>query len=546
MENQQLCMNCMKPIEQTDEKCPHCRYPVDKPNPAGFLPAGADLGDHYTVGRALGNYGDACIYVGYDRLLKSPVFIREFFPANFSQRAKTGDVLPTENKEGAFDVCRESFYANARALAKVKELPALLPLYDIFTANSTVYAVYDHCEGHTLSQELKRRGGTMEWSELRPLLNTLMNTVAGLHRAGIYHLGISPDTIMVANDGKLRLRGFAIPQARTTGTPIKPRLAEGFAAPEQYVPRAACGQAADVYGLAATIFRTVSGNNPPEAPKRARGADDLLLPAEVAEKLPETVGLALFNALIPDVDSRTATVEDFRAALTAEPAVNALLGEEDETPAPVREKKAKNYTPLYIGITVLAVLGILAGIVLMFLFPSDEPTTPTSDDTAVSTTTTAPTTPTTYIDPNNSYAVPNLVGKNYYTEKNADRAGDFVLKIDHLEYNDKKGKGEILSQTPAAGEAVEAGATISVIISIGSESLTVPDVAGWPDEYAKKYLEALGFKVETMQLNISAFDKGLVDSCDPAQGTTLTFGDTVTLRVSNVQPIDGDDVQPIQ
>ena len=70
---------------------------------------------------------------------------------------------------------------------------------------------------------------------------------------------------------------------------------------------------------------------------------------------------------------------------------------------------------------------------------------------------------------------------------------------------------------------------------MGSEELSVPDVAGWPQEYAVKYLEALGFKVDVLTVNVSTYEKGLCEGTDPVKGTKLSVGDTVTLRVSNME-----------
>ncbi|MBQ6706273.1 MAG: PASTA domain-containing protein [Clostridia bacterium] len=534
MENTNRCLSCMQPLTEKDETCPRCNYPVNRKNPAGYLAAKTVLSEHYLVGRALGTYGDACIYIGYDLLLKSPVFIREYFPETLSRRLEDGTVVPAEGKEDDFNACRDSFYANVRAIAKMKDLPSILPLYDIFTEKDTVYAIYDYCEGRSLSRTLKTRGGRMSWTEVRPLFMQLMTTVSTLHRAGIYHLAISPDTILVAPDGKLRLRSFAIPEARTTGSPLKPHLSAGYSAPEQYVAGRTCGAQADVYGLAATIFYTLTGTTPPEAPRRVRGSQDLFLPADVAEELPESVGMALFNALQPDLEKRLGSVEDLRAALSAEPAVNALLEDQEEAEISPEDKKKSRY-PLYIGIAVFAVLAVLAGIVLTILFPGKEPQGDLSDDLPPVTTTTAPTTAPTYLDPSTVFAVPNLLGEDYYTKKNESIAGEFKLEISYMKYDEKQERGTILSQEPKAGESAEPGTTIRVVISLGSEKLVVPNVTEWPEEYATKYLKALGFNVESLPVNVSKFDKGLVDGTDPVAGTELLMGDTVTLRVSNVE-----------
>ncbi len=542
MDNQKLCMSCMRPLSETDTTCPHCKYTVGKQNPAGYLSAETVLQDHYIVGRALGSYGDACIYMGYDKMLKSAVFIREFFPADFCERTEENAVVPVAGKEEDFEACRESFYANARALAKLKDLPSLLPLYDIFADNDTVYAVYDYCEGYSLSRELKARGGRMPWTEVRPLFMQLMTSISALHRAGVYHLAISPETILVGEDGKLRLRSFAILQARRAGTPIKPRFSPGFAAPEQYTANKECSAPADVYGLAATIFTVLTGNVPPEAPRRAHGSQDLFLPAEVADELPEGVSLALFNALQTDPAKRLQTVDALRNALSSEPAMNALLEDAAQEQVEEKPKEKKNHYPLYIGISVFVILAIAAGILLCVLFPEYAPqlgndtkeTTPTSQGT-----TTKPTKKTTtYVDPESVYSVPNMVGKNYFSEKNNTMTGDFQLQVSYMKYDNENVKGTILSQEPKEGTSAKAGATITVVISMGSEDLTVPDVAGWPQEYATKYLEALGFKVDVLLVNVSEYDKGIVEGTDPLPETALGVGDTVTLRVSNMEQED--------
>ncbi len=535
MDNQNLCMSCMRPLSETDTACPHCKYSVGRKNPAGYLAAGTVLQEHYMVGRALGSYGDACIYMGYDKLLKSTVYIREFFPADFCERTATDDVVPARGKEEIFATYRDAFYTNVRSLAKLKDQPALFPLYDIFTENETTYAIYDYCEGKSLSLYLKNNGGRLSWTELRPLLTQLFSTLSALHSVGVYHLAISPDTLLMANDGKLRLRSFAINEARKTGTAIKPRLAAGFAAPEQYVNNKVCDAASDVYGLAATIFTLLTGNTPPEAPRRVHGSQDLFLPAEVADELPESVSMALFNALIPDKDKRIQTVEDLRAELTAEPAVNALIDdakEEEENALPPTQNKPNRY-PLYIGISVFVVMAILAAILLCILFPGNTDTPP-SDITSV-TTTLPPKVTTTASDNESDFAVPDLVNSNYFTEKNATRTGNFVLEVDYMKFDSKHAKGTILSQSPAAGTSAAEGATIKVVISMGSEKQSLPNVKGWPQAYAKEYLEALGFRVEVLLLNVSEYDKDIVEDTEPAAFSILGMGETVTLRVSNVE-----------
>ena len=134
-----------------------------------------------------------------------------------------------------------------------------------------------------------------------------------------------------------------------------------------------------------------------------------------------------------------------------------------------------------------------------------------------------------------SYSVPPVVGKNYFTEKGNTMTGDFKLEVQYMQYDKSKEKGVILSQEPVAGTAAAAETVIKVVISMGPEQIALPNVAGWPQEYATKYLEALGFKVDVLTVNVSTYEKGLCEGTDPVAGTKLSIGDTITLRVSNME-----------
>ena len=172
--------------------------------------------------------------------------------------------------ENTFQDYHADFRNHARALARMRDLPALVLLYDIFEQNNTSYTVSEYSEGITLETRLQQAGGHLRWEEVRPLFMPLMGTLISLHAAGLFHLGICPGQLIIGTDGRLRLTGFAIAKARMVNTDLKPQLMAGYAAPEQYGFDAECGAAADVYGLAATIFRTLTGNPPPVVSNRAR------------------------------------------------------------------------------------------------------------------------------------------------------------------------------------------------------------------------------------------------------------------------------------
>ncbi len=530
-----LCMGCMNPLPDGVEICAVCGRPRNQQNPEGCLASASALQGHYIVGKVVDQGGDSILYLAYDRQLREPCFIQEYYPAALCQRQPEGTVVPLGGCERPFAASAEQFRGMMRGLARLRELPTILPVYDIFEENGTVYAVSDYCEGVTLTKKLKQSGGRLPWAEARPLFMTLMSGVAQLHSAGIHHLCICPDNILIDQSGKPRLRGFAVAETRRLGGDLTPRLVTGYAAPEQYNVEGELNEATDVYGMAATLFRTVTGNEPPAGNNRSKSSDDLFMSAEVAEELSSAVCVALFNALQVDAPRRISTMTALRAQVSTEQSVTDLVDEVEEEDAPEEPRTHTVRNLIIIFACCLAVL--LAGVlVALSMLGNKNPGGETPESSVAPTVPTYTTTSTTK-NKSKQASTDNIVGKNYYDIRDSKLGGDMTVELESLVYSKKKA-GTILSQTPAAGEVVDKKTVIKVVISVGKkdEYVKVPDVSGWKKEHAQLYLEALGFRVESVKLQASDFEKGVVDSTDPAEGSKKLMGDTITLRVSDVEP----------
>ncbi|MCI8554108.1 MAG: PASTA domain-containing protein [Clostridiales bacterium] len=539
-----LCMGCMTPLPNGREACGICGYPADGENPPLYLPAGSLLSDRYLVGRVLDGAGDASVYIGYDRILKAPILIREFLPDSLCTREKNGAITIIAGCESAYEDYRERFRAHARALARLRELPSLIPLYDIFDQNGTVYTIGEFCEGVSLEERLSSMGGRLSWEEARPLFMTLMSTLISMHSAGICHYGLCPAHLIMASDGRLHMRGFSIVEARCAGTDLKPCLIDGYSAPEQYAAGEKAGAWSDVYGLAAVIFRTLTGNPPPAAPARVRDGGDLFVPADIAEKLPEHVAAALFNALQLNPEKRIRTMKELRDRLSEAPAISAMRGSGEDTVSGRKEVPAKTGTKkkkkksgrgkyaLLIVLCSFVMLLLVAGVVIVTLFPEvlggGESS---SSDPASLPTPTAPTVPTLQVPAAPQYAVDDVVGKNYFEIKDSTLAGSMKIKLQYLVFSDQP-LGTVLDQTPSPEQSADEGSTVQVIVSAGPETVAVPDLRGWEEEKAKLYLEALGLRVSITELRTSDVERGLVQDTSPKAGTELKLGDNISLRVS--------------
>jgi len=97
----------------------------------------------------------------------------------------------------------------------------------------------------------------------------------------------------------------------------------------------------------------------------------------------------------------------------------------------------------------------------------------------------------------------------------------------------------VAEQSPAAGESVDEGSTVTYRICAGGELVTIPEgIVGNDVEAAQAQLEGLGLDVQTEPRD-SEEPEGRVLDVDPPEGTELEVGETVTLTFSsgNLLPV---------
>jgi beta-lactam-binding protein with PASTA domain len=95
--------------------------------------------------------------------------------------------------------------------------------------------------------------------------------------------------------------------------------------------------------------------------------------------------------------------------------------------------------------------------------------------------------------------------------------------------------GNVISQTPAAGDTVAAGSAVDIVVSTGPDTpatVPVPDVAGKSAADAQAELEAAGFTVTTEEQGSETVEAGLVIETNPSAGTEVAPGTEVKIIVS--------------
>lgn len=529
-----LCMSCMNEL-YGEKQCPKCGYYVDSPQISPYLPLRSPVGEKYIVGKVISSNSEGATYMAYDVERKNPVVIREFLPERFIDRNfNSPEVRVNEQWRDLYYVYLKKFLDLWRSLARVRGLSALIPVIDIIECNNTAYVVMEHIESITLRDFLlKSQTGYLNWEKAKVLFMPVLSTLSTLHNIGIVHYGLNPDNLLIGRDGKLRISGFSIAEARLEGSELMPELFDGYSPIEQYNYNSESGPWTDVYSFCAVVYRALVGSVPQDAVSRSVN-DKLIIPARYAEIIPVYVINALMNGLQIDPADRTRDVEILREELSATPSnvvssfsgVNVPPPEKGTSPEPAVTVEEDSSTGKTILITCLVfvaiglvVFGVLAGYRHFSNKAEDETTAPT-------------------VQEEDMIEVPNFVNSSYdMISQNPVQNERFKIKS-VMEYSTEVEKGNIISQSLKEGTKVARGTEITFVVSRGPEYVTVPQgLTGNMIDFVKSELEGKGFAVKVIEKsNDGTHEEGEVIDITPKEGTSLVKGTEVYVQVWGAPP----------
>ncbi len=281
------CPHCMAEIESMVIKfCPKCGKKVlEYQQPSYCLRLNTLLHGKYLIGAMLGQGGFGITYVGLDTVLDSKIAIKEFYPMTQASRNNgvsnnlTWSMSPIANQDPRAG--REGFLREARKMAKVSDISAVVHVHDTFEENNTAYIVMEFVEGETLKDRLIRTG-FMSMRETVNLLRPVIAALDNVHRQGLIHRDISPDNIMIQNNGRVRILDLGAAKELDTGSQMTSQLVakKGFSPVEQYASGTGkTGPASDVYSMCVTIYVCVTGKMPPDSLDRI-DVDPLTFPSD--------------------------------------------------------------------------------------------------------------------------------------------------------------------------------------------------------------------------------------------------------------------------
>ncbi len=547
-----LCFGCMNE-KVIEGKCPICGYNPEEPTNPLFLKPGSMLEARYLVGKAIDSNGEGVTYIGFDTVTATTVNIREFLPLGLCERDVDGaTVLMLSGCEYSFNDALTKFIELSRQLFKLNELPALFDVLDVREANNTAYRITRAVPGISLREFLMRNGGMLQWDQARSLFAPLVASISAMHQAGVIHRGISPDTLIVGKDGKLRLGGFCIPECRTAKSALTSQLFPGFAAVEQYGAAGTQGPWTDIYAFAATIYRALVGNPPPEATDRLED-DNMTIPGKIAREIPKPVLETLANALQVLPQDRTQKIDNMRQSLSTAAATTTIKAVRNTTPEPEtyerperrQTKKSNKSTGKMYGLVAGIVTAFLLAVVVLFVayimgvFNKEDPNTNSTVSNNFSSINVNSEEPTSKLEitETGKLELVSFVGRKFAdVSTDANYIEDIKFKVSSKQYSEEYAKGQIISQSPKAGEVIEVGTTVDVVISLGPSSTSMISVIGLDKQSALLELLKAGYAYENIVFEEKYDDTatpGVVIETSPEQESRVSLDTKVIVTLNS-------------
>ncbi|MDB5794505.1 MAG: hypothetical protein JWR25_884 [Noviherbaspirillum sp.] len=282
------------------------------------LPAGIRLGE-FEIIKLIDDSGFDIAYLAYDHSLDCHVRLKEYMPSGIALRTPSMNVtVRSPEYAEAFQAGMRRFLEEARLLAQL-DCPSLIKVDGFWEAHGAAYMVMPFYGGITLRQALQQHGIVADEAWIKALLADLFDATETLHRVQFLHRDISPDSIVLVDDGRPILlesgaaRRVVGDLTHEPGTTLKP----GFASIEQYsdTPGFKQGPWSDVHALAAVAYFLVAGKPPP--PAVARIVNDEMVPASIAGKgrYSESFLSALDRALAVRPEQRIQSIAALREAV---------------------------------------------------------------------------------------------------------------------------------------------------------------------------------------------------------------------------------------
>jgi serine/threonine protein kinase len=281
--------------------------------PTGHPQPGATLHSRYTIIGLIGAGGMGAVYLADDNRLDGR-----------RCAVKETQALPGLSEEAA-QAMRTQFHREASILSQLDH-PNLPKVSDYFSEGDRDYLVMDYVAGpdlHQMVAEARRDGRFLPEPTVVAWITQLGEALSYLHsqKPPVLHRDVKPANIKLTPEGRVKLVDFGLVKPLDPNDPKTMTNLHGvgslpYTPLEQYVddlghtdPRS------DLYGLGATFYHLLTGQEPPSAQARFLNPDVLIPPCRINPAVSSAVEAAILQAMALHPRERPADVAEWQAVL---------------------------------------------------------------------------------------------------------------------------------------------------------------------------------------------------------------------------------------
>lgn len=497
------------------------------------------LGGRYVVQDKIGTGGMAIVYRGLDKVLGRTVAIKT--------------MLPQYAADPSFAA---RFKQEAQAAAALQS-PYIVSVYDWGKDGDTYYIIMEYLRGTDLKSGI-RRHGALDCRKVAQIGSQIAQALSVAHRHDIIHRDIKPQNIMVQPDGNIKVMDFGIARAKNSHLTTDNSVlgTAHYVSPEQTQGKE-LGPTTDIYSLGIVMYEAATGrvpfdgddaitvalkqvNEQPKPPSQINPRVDSSLESiilkcmqkdpndrfQTADELYHVLRdylagrLSMVNSATTSVISPVGTPPVTRTSSLGSTTATAPVTSgprhvstsqtgrfRQETGTGQQNAPAKKRHTGAIIAVVIALVAVVAAAAWALTSQTD------------------------------THTVPNYYGLKRDDAISQINASDyFSLGSVTEEYNDTLGEGLVVDQDPDAGSAATQGTSINLVISKGktpAADVTVPDLTDKSPSEVEAALSKAGLIGQAGDSVYSdSVETGKVAQQDPAAGTTVKAGSTVTYQLS--------------
>jgi serine/threonine protein kinase len=245
--------------------------------------------------------------------------------------------------------------------------PHLAEFYELVEEGDEVFLISEHVDGESLGQVLA--GRPINPRRAAELAAQIADALAEAHGAGVLHLDLRPDTIMVTRKGRAKVLDTGLSDFTRSGMRRR-AVASGAAAAQlpdarslSYVsPEQALGEdedaRSDLFSLGAILYEMLTG----DAPFRQHDASDTVLsvlrttpptPSERNPAVPRYYDAVVGRMLAKTLHGR------YDSMKTAAAALHSLANRREASVTPVSQRATRRWLILLAAAVALTLLAIL-------------------------------------------------------------------------------------------------------------------------------------------------------------------------------------------